>query len=403
MRKNIPVAILLLAVLMAGGCTMSSTYEKKALEAEGLAKDLGALKLKVQELSLENENLKVRVEALRLQVGNTETERNKFEKELKYVTGVRDKLSADNQELDKLLKAKADVQSRAIGELRQKVAELEEGNGKLKGEISELKKASDEKVKAMAESRGAYEKLRGENAMLQKSIDEKSRQIADAQAAAEKIRQEGGKGQEDKARQLGELKATAEKLQGEVAELKKTVDGKDRQIEELQEANKKLTVDKAVKEKVEELSSTYKDMLEQMKGEIDKGQVTISELKGKLTLNMADSILFDSGKAEVKPEGKAVLAKVAKVLAGVRDKQVRIAGHTDNIQITGALAKKFASNWELSAQRAITVMHALEDRGIVGVQMAAIAFADTRPVVSNDTPEGRAKNRRIEIALVPKE
>lgn len=403
MHKTIPVAILLLAVSLAGGCTMSSTYEKKAMEAEGLAKDVGALKQKVQELSLENENLKVRVEALRLQVGNTETERNRFEKELKYVSGVRDKLSADNQELDKLLKAKADVQSRSIGELRQKVSELEEGNQALKNEIASLKKASDEKVKAMAESRGAYEKLRSENAVLQKSLDEKAKQIADAQAMADKIRQEGGKGQEEKARLLGELEATAMKLRAEVADGRRALEEKDRQIEALQAENKQLTVDKAVKEKVEELSSTYKEMLAQMKGEIDKGQVTITELKGKLTLNMADSILFDSGKAEVKADGKTVLAKVAKVLGGVKDKQIRIAGHTDNIQITGALAKKFASNWELSAQRAITVMHALEDRGIVGVQMAAIAFADTRPVASNETPDGRAKNRRIEIALVPKE
>jgi chemotaxis protein MotB len=400
------LAVAIVAILiggLSGGCTMSSTYELKAAEAEGLVKEVGGLRQKVQELKLENENLKVRVEALRLQVGNTETERNRFEKELKYVSGVKDKLTADNQELDKQLKSKADAQSRTIGELKQKVVELESANQKLKDEITGLKKAAEEKIRAMGESQGAYEKLRGENSMLQKSLDEKSKQIAEAQAAAEKIRQEGGKGQEDKARQLGEMKATSEKLQAEVGELKKTIEGKERQIEELQEANKKLAVDKAVKEKVEELSSTYKDMMEQMKGEIAKGQVTITELKGKLTLNMADSILFDSGKAEVKGDGRAVLSKVAAVLAGVKDKQLRIAGHTDNIQITGSLAKKFPSNWELSAQRAINVMHYLNERGIGGIQTAAIAFADTRPVVSNDTPEGRAKNRRIEITLVPKE
>ncbi|HEY3491278.1 MAG TPA: OmpA family protein [Candidatus Deferrimicrobiaceae bacterium] len=403
MPRSISITIMVLAVALAGGCTMSSTYEKKALEADGLAKDVGGLKQKVQELSLENENLKVRVEALRLQVGNTEVERNKFEKDLKYVTGAKDKLTADNQELDKQLKSKADAESRSMGELKQKVAELEDANGKLKEEIAGLKKTAEEKVRSMGESQGAYEKLRGENAMLQKSIDEKAKQIADAQAKADKIMQEGGKGQEEKSRQLGELKATSEKLQAEVAELKKTIDGKDRQIEELQAANKKLSVDVAVKEKVEELSSTYKAMMEQMKGEIAKGQVTITELKGKLTLNMADSILFDSGKAEVRSGGTTVLAKVAAVLGGVKDKQIRIAGHTDNIQITGALAKKFPSNWELSAHRAINVMRSLEDRGIGGVQMAAVAYADTRPVASNDTADGRAKNRRIEITLVPKE
>jgi chemotaxis protein MotB len=403
MRKAISIVALVLAASLSGGCTSSSTYNLKVEEADALTRQVGEFKKKVQELSLENENLKVRVEALRLQVGNTETERNKFEKELKYVTGVRDKLSADNQDLDKQLKMKADGQSRLIGELRQKVAELEDGNQKLKDEIAGLKKAAEEKIRAMGESQAAYEKLRGEHAMLQKSLDEKSRQIADAAAAAEKIRQEGGKGQEDKARQLGELKATSDKLQGEVAELKKTIEGKDRQIEELQAANKQLTVDKAVKEKVEELSSTYKDMMEQMKGEIAKGQVTITELKGKLTLNMADSILFDSGKADVRSDGRAVLAKLAGVLGGVRERQLRIAGHTDNIQIKGDLAKKFPTNWELSAHRAINVMRFLEERGIGGLQMAAVAFADTRPVASNDSAEGRAKNRRIEITLVPKE
>lgn len=403
MRKTISVGILILAVSLVGGCTMSSTYEKKALEAEGLVKDIGALKQRVQELTFENEGLTKRVEVLRLQVGNTEAERNKFEKDLKYTTGIRDKISADNQELDKQLKSKADAQSRLVGELRQKVSELEEGNKKLHDEIAGLKKAADEKTRVMGESQGAYEKMRQENAVLQKSLDEKAKQIADIQATADRIRQEGGKGQEDKARELGELKATSEKLQVEVSDLKKSIEGKDRQIDDLQAANKKLSVDVAVKEKVEQLSSTYKDMMEQMKGEIAKGQVTITELKGKLTLNMADSILFDSGKAEVKAEGRAVLSKVAGVLGGVKDKQIRIAGHTDNIKITGPLAKKFASNWELSAQRAITVMHFLEDRGIVGVQMAAIAFADTRPVAANDTPEGRAKNRRIEVSLVPKE
>jgi chemotaxis protein MotB len=160
---------------------------------------------------------------------------------------------------------------------------------------------------------------------------------------------------------------------------------------------------KAREEKVAEVSSTYEQLVKTMKGEIDKGQVTISELKGKLTVNMVDAILFDSGKAEVKQDGLIVLGKVIEILKTVNDKSIRIEGHTDNKPIVGPLTQRYPTNWELSAARAINVARYLQKQGIEPTKLSAAAFSEFKSVADNSTLEGRAKNRRIEIVLVPKE
>jgi chemotaxis protein MotB len=131
--------------------------------------------------------------------------------------------------------------------------------------------------------------------------------------------------------------------------------------------------------------------------------VTISELRGRLTVNMVDAILFDSGKAEVKKGGIAVLKKVVSTLQDVTDKEIRVEGYTDNVPISGALVKKYPTNWELSAARAINVARYLQEQGIDPSRLSAVAYGEYKPVGDNATPEGRAKNRRIEIVLVPRE
>ena len=181
-----------------------------------------------------------------------------------------------------------------------------------------------------------------------------------------------------------------------------------RKMADLSSENDKLrrecaALEKAKEEQVRNVSSTYEDLLEKMKTEISKGQVTISELKGKLTVNMVDSILFDSGKAEVKQGGLEVLRKVISILKDVMDKSIRIEGHTDNVQIIGSLAKRYPTNWELSSARAINVARYLQEQGIDPGLLSAVAYGEWKPVGDNDTQEGKAKNRRIEIILVPKE
>jgi len=197
------------------------------------------------------------------------------------------------------------------------------------------------------------------------------------------------------------LRSRSDSLSQTIVELRRKVDDLDAENAKLKEENASLV--KAREEQVQKVSSTYESLLEKMKSEISKGQVTISELKGKLTVNMVDSILFDSGKAEVKKGGLEILGKVISILKDVSDKSIRIEGHTDDVPISRALARRYPTNWELSAARAINVARHLQEQGIDPGQLSAVAYGEWKPVAENDTPEGRAKNRRIEIILVPKE
>ena len=197
------------------------------------------------------------------------------------------------------------------------------------------------------------------------------------------------------------LKAKSDTLSQNISDLRQKVAG-------LEAENRKLKDDIAVlqkvkEEKVKEVSNTYEQLLQNMKSEIAKGQVTISELKGKLTVNMEAAILFDSGKADVKDDGLEILKKMVETLISVKDKAIRIEGHTDNVQISGGLTRQFPTNWELSAARAINVAKYLQQQGVDPAILSAAAFAEYKPVADNGTKEGRAKNRRIEITLVAKD
>ena len=124
----------------------------------------------------------------------------------------------------------------------------------------------------------------------------------------------------------------------------------------------------------------------------------------KLIITLVDQVLFDSGYAEIKPAGREVLQRVSEILRGASDQKILVEGHTDNVRIGPSLKKVFPSNWELSRARANNVRTYLaEQGGIEGARISAAEYADTRPVASNTTEEGRLKNRRVEIILMPKD
>jgi chemotaxis protein MotB len=275
----------MVSISLSGCLVAESRYLQKVEEADSLTKELGSLKQKHAALTADNTALSAEFEKLKGDAAGL----------------AKDKLALtkDKEDLEQVLKAKSDTLSQNISDLRQKVANLEGENKKLKEDIAALQRVKEEKVK--------------------------------------------------------------------------------------------------------EVSNTYEQLLQNMKSEIAKGQVTISELKGKLTVNMEAAILFDSGKADVKSDGLEILLKMVETLKSVKDKAIRIEGHTDNIQITGALVRQFPSNWELSAARAINVAKYLQQQGLDPAILSAAAFAEYKPVADNGIKEGRAKNRRIEITLVAKD
>jgi chemotaxis protein MotB len=197
------------------------------------------------------------------------------------------------------------------------------------------------------------------------------------------------------------LKAKSDSLSRMISDLRDKNAALDRENEGLRESI--VNLKKAKEEEVKTVSKTYESLMQELKGEIAQGQITITELKGKLTLDVVDKILFASGEAEVKPEGLAVLKRVIEILKDIPDKAIRIEGHTDNVKIGDALARKYPTNWELSAARALNVARYLQKQGIDPTLLAAVAYGEYKPVADNSTPEGRAKNRRIAIILQPKD
>ena len=190
-------------------------------------------------------------------------------------------------------------------------------------------------------------------------------------------------------------------------DLSKAISESRTKVADLEAENKKLKENVAQlqtkSKEVERQSNTFQELVQEMKGEIAQGQIAITELKGKLTMDVVDKILFASGESAVKKEGLAVLKRVVEILKTVKDKNIRVEGHTDNIQITSRLAKVYPTNWELSAARAINVTKYLQQQGMDSKLLSATAFGEFQPLADNSTPEGRAKNRRIAIILLPKE
>lgn len=155
------------------------------------------------------------------------------------------------------------------------------------------------------------------------------------------------------------------------------------------------------KQKVTQSSKTLED---EMRSQLESKDVTISKLQGKLTVNILDRVMFDSGEAVLKPDGEEVMRKIAAILKEHSQLSIHVIGHTDNVPIRLGAHIRFASNWELSAARALAAVHFLtEQAGVDPRRLGAVGYGEFRPVADNSSPEGRAKNRRIAITILPDE
>lgn len=157
----------------------------------------------------------------------------------------------------------------------------------------------------------------------------------------------------------------------------------------------------ALKDEVSELERAKRELENRLRGEIDNESVKVEMLERGLVITFVAEVLFDSGKANLKSQSLHTLDEVAQVLnTTVRDLNVGIEGHTDNEPIRKSGWK---SNWELSAARAMSVLHYLSDQhGIDPTRLSGTGFGEYHPVASNDAKEGRQKNRRVEIVILPK-
>lgn len=156
----------------------------------------------------------------------------------------------------------------------------------------------------------------------------------------------------------------------------------------------------SLRNELSEMERARKDLEDRLASEIADKEVRIEMLEKGLVISFVAEVLFDSGRAQLKPESFARLGKVAAVLGStVPDLDVGIEGHTDNESISRSGWK---SNWELSVARALSVLHLLTAQGVAPGRLAVIGYGEYRPIAVNNTKEGRQRNRRVEIVILPR-
>jgi chemotaxis protein MotB len=190
----------------------------------------------------------------------------------------------------------------------------------------------------------------------------------------------------DKAK--NDLEAQMAALGGEKEELAKRLGATKREIEELRRQE----------ELQKQRMATFRKLLSRLRSMIDSGKLKVEIRKGRMIVKMSDKILFDPGKKKLKKDGSAALKQLAGVLKDIGDRDFMVAGHTDNVPIK---TRRFRSNWELSAARAVEVVQFLQKEGVDPKHLSAGAYSEYDPVGDNSTDEGKRSNRRIEIVLMP--
>lgn len=213
--------------------------------------------------------------------------------------------------------------------------------------------------------------LAQQNQDLQKALSDQQNRLASA---------------EDRSRALSEAQ---KKLKAEVESTLAAV------------AQERAEYDEKLKEARQELAQKDSSLEEKLREKVASKDIIISRLQNQLKVDVADKILFELGSFQLREEGKKVLKELALALDQSPDQMIRVEGHTDNLPMSGQ-SSIVPTNWELSSLRALAAVRYLNEIcGLPGERLAAVGYGQHRPLVSNDSPENRARNRRIEIILTP--
>jgi chemotaxis protein MotB len=219
---------------------------------------------------------------------------------------------------------------------------------------------------------------------LQDQLQNAARERAELESRLQQLRARN----EELSGRLGALGQDLEELQGDRKTLQETLAETKQALEELRERERQA----------QKRLATFRNLIEKFRSMIESGKLRVRIVRNRMVVELPEGVLFDSAKAELKPDGEATLAQIAPILREIEGRQFQIAGHTDNMPIR---TRRFPSNWELSTARAVAVARFLIEQGLTPERLSAAGYAETEPVTSNDTAAGRAQNRRIEIVLVP--
>ncbi len=243
-----------------------------------------------------------------------------------------------------------------------------------------------------------YEALQHDRDSLETTLTERNEALRDLEAKVNTLsRQKTDSAAEIAAQKerIAELETRLTQLRLDMASTSKDKTRLQSSLDEMGRALSELDKRRAA---AEARIAEYKQLLSRFQKLIDAGKLKVQIFDGRMVVVLANDILFASGSAALSKEGSAAIVEVTQVLSSLGQRQFQIEGHTDNVPIATA---QYPSNWELAAARAITVTKQMIDAGMPADRVSAASYGETQPVAKNETAEGRAANRRIEITIVP--
>jgi chemotaxis protein MotB len=291
------------------------------------------------------------------------------------------------------------VSKKVFTDLETKFADLKKENRHLIDQNDSITKTKNQLDVDFAALKSNYEKTKAERDKLASDFEASDKSLKTLQAsysALEKNSDESLKVNMAKNRELlAQLEAKEKALAAEKANLNKlSADLKDRS-DRVNELESLIAAKEAAMKKLKE---TLSKSLKAFEG---KG-LTVHQKDGKVYVSVENKLLFESGSWAVGPEGKKAVVAVGKVLGDNPDISILIEGHTDNDKFGGAVGQ-IENNWDLSTKRATAIVNILaENKAVKKDNLTAAGRGEYAPLMSNDTQEGKAKNRRIEIILTPK-
>jgi chemotaxis protein MotB len=252
---------------------------------------------------------------------------------------------------------------------------------------AQLGQAAQELERTRAEVAHLQDALR----QAQATADRQARDLANAAGTSKELQVK-----------LDNAIATNAELKKELERLGKNADAllaeKGGLASALRDAKARLEELRAAQAAAAARAQLYKDVLAKFQKMIDAGELRIALRNGRMVIQLANDVLFDSGHTEIKPAGQQAIAEVATVFRSIPDRKFQVAGNTDNVRIH---TDRFPSNWELSTARAVEVVRFLVAQGVPPELLSAAGYGEFDPIAPNDDAAGRARNRRIEITLQP--
>jgi len=285
------------------------------------------------------------------------------------------------------------ISKKSLSELNEKVTQLNQETSALQDQIRK-------NAKQLMELKSAKEYI----SKLENAIKLKDQRLSELKENIHTLERSLQEERKAKDATLTDLQERLQGSQSHIRYLEEEVAKGHNEIQELQNQFINLKGQKALAEtKKGKLKSTYEALISDLKKQIENQEVTIKASKDQISVTFVDRILFEFGKATITPEGGKILKKVGEILKNIQGKQIRIVGHTDNIPIMPEYRYKFPSNWELSAGRSSAVIRYFQKNIHLDPRnLEAVGRSFYEPIASNETSEGRAQNRRVEIIISPK-